>query len=323
MKIKNSFQEYLGGFVVFLMVLGALFGAVVGAGVILSYPYFQAALNRSPLLLAWVVLMGTNAALSWAGVVPSLGVCVNGFVAAKNQGRHWKWLVSALVLILVVIVLGSFILTGFKLDVVWPLGDQQTWRMGITTVTILVPVLLAVFGMWMTAVQSEETFESPDHSSEENLPKPKGASKQAFSVENLSAYAALNEQLNGLLWFGGLVVSVGVLTTGTLRSAMIQGKYASNEAFPQALVLAYGLFFTLLLIVSYLPAYLIVHRAGNRLIREYTTGEAPMDWHEKRTKLKEALNLNGDFQETIKTAIAILAPLIASLVSLALPGSLD
>lgn len=87
----------------------------------------------------------------------------------------------------------------------------------------------------------------------------------------------------------------------------------------------YGLFFSALVALIYVPVYGSLERAGLDLVdRVYPVpdGEAPSeDWQGGRERLAKLLKLGFRAEDSLRSSVAILAPLLATLVSTLLPGA--
>jgi hypothetical protein len=61
------------------------------------------------------------------------------------------------------------------------------------------------------------------------------------------------------------MIGAATLASGALRIALIEGQRTTAHAFPAAAVLAYGGYFTLLLVAVYAPAYSSLLALGRHL----------------------------------------------------------
>jgi hypothetical protein len=123
----------------------------------------------------------------------------------------------------------------------------------------------------------------------------------------------------------GLLVSAGVLATGAERQAALAApKYAAP--YPSAYVLIWGLCFSALLVVNFLPAFRrLTHRANATIdamlpILPPGTGR----WQarlQERKDLADLLKVTSGARDVITSAVLVAGPLISSAFSLFLPGS--
>ncbi len=293
---------WLDGVMIFAMVAGSLAGGVACALIITSSSHFSAAVAKAPMFLGWITLIAGEGALAWAGFWPSLSSCLtSGKVVSR---RNIKWIAATLGVVGVVVAT-SFALEprAFPLDVEWPLLDEYHRRIAVMSWIVMIPPFVAIVAMWFTAVQAKEV----------------ASEKAKPSSDDVAEYLALADRLQSLLWFVGVVIGGAVLATGVLRRAMLDGDFATEKNYPAALVLAYGAFFTLVLVISYVPPYLLVRHAGKQLVGKLIpAGDDVIKSQEDRQKLAALLGLDIGLHDSLKNSIAILAPIVAGFASMAL-----
>lgn len=312
----DELDEWLGGFVLFAAVFAAVFGAGLcilcvvwpweGDGTLF---HFLSAVWRSPLMLAWALLIATTGALSWAGLAAGARACRSAWKRIELP-KHKLWVAGTTVLLILALFGMPTVASQYPLLVEWPLGDYHSARIGVISVVVMVPALTAIVGMWLTAVA---IFDAIDL----------GKDTPQYKV---ALYLEFSRRVQSMLWFVGIVIGCAVLSTGTLRQAMIAGGWAKDNKFPAELVLAYAAYYTLLLIISYLGPYVLVRRAGERLVNDLAGSKDikaieadAVAWQEQRDKLAKTLRLSNTLQESLVGALAILGPIVGGLLSLALP----
>jgi hypothetical protein len=122
----------------------------------------------------------------------------------------------------------------------------------------------------------------------------------------------------------GLLVSAGVLVTGAERQAAVAvPKYAA--AYPPAYVLIWGLAFSGLLVINFLPAFRRLVRRANETIDAILPILPPGagEWQrrlQERKDLADLLKVTSGAKDVITSAILVAGPLITSAFSLFLPG---
>ncbi|NVB82622.1 MAG: hypothetical protein HOV81_29850 [Kofleriaceae bacterium] len=301
---KDSIDYWLGGFIVFGMVVGALVGGIVSAVILATAPGFTAAVQKTPLVIGWTVLIAAEGAVSWAGVLPAVSAWWVSTKAAERRNR--KWLPMTLAAIVGAIAL-TFVLEPrvFPLHVPWPLGESHYARVGIMSFFVMIPPFLALAGMWSSAIAGFElSFDKFDDKKKD--------------VDVVATFVELRERVQSLLWYLGVVIGGAMLATGALRQSMLDTGM-TKEQYPSTLVLVYGAFFTLLLIISYVPAYLLLQRGGKRLVYRLADGDNVLAWNDQRQKLATMLVPTGTIGDTLKSTIAIFSPVVAGFLSLAFP----
>ncbi|MFE8602532.1 hypothetical protein [Archangium violaceum] len=146
-------------------------------------------------------------------------------------------------------------------------------------------------------------------------------------------FLVLRDKLKRFVLFVSLGVGAATLSTGALRN-LVNGYVAlqakplpPNAPLPISIevVLAYGLFWTLLLGLAFLPVHLTLASAAQRLVEGYmrTFQARPTNLEERlkqRRVAEEYLGVNEDAFQAIKTALVVLSPLLGSLSGLLLPS---
>lgn len=264
-----------------------------------------------------MTLLIAEGAVAWAGAIPAAaaawyaGKMIRRTDVADAPARNFTWITSTCAAVLVVLV-GAWLFgpRATLLDVRWPLGDVHTTRIAGVTAFILLPPLTAIVAMWLLAISAvSESRKRVDESPQR---------VQAL----ITAHLERHDRVQGLLWYVGIVIGGSVLATGMLRHAMLAAAYANDKTFPPSLVLAYGAFFTLLLVVCYVPAHLLVQHAGKRVLETalpQTPAATILDWKKTRAEMIGLLHLEAPLQDALKNTIAILAPILAGLASIAFP----
>jgi hypothetical protein len=134
----------------------------------------------------------------------------------------------------------------------------------------------------------------------------------------------LRECLLSALTTVGLLVSAGVLATGAERQAALAAP--KNAApYPSAYVLIWGLGFSALLVVNFIPAFRRLTQRANVTI-DATLPILPPgtgQWQarlQERKDLADLLKVTSGARDVITSAILVAGPLISSAFSLFLPG---
>lgn len=134
----------------------------------------------------------------------------------------------------------------------------------------------------------------------------------------------LRECLLSALTTVGLLVSAGVLATGAERQAALAApKYAGP--YPSAYVLIWGLGFSALLVVNFIPAFRRLTQRANAIINSTLPILPPGtgQWQarlQERKDLAELLKVTSGAKDVITSAVLVAGPLISSAFSLFLPG---
>lgn len=95
---------------------------------------------------------------------------------------------------------------------------------------------------------------------------------------------------------------------------------------PPESTIVYGLFFTLLLVLTYVPVYQRLRAAAQRIISIYSPLPDPVDqtWapmYQRRKGLEEYIGLQAGPFDNVRASIAVLAPFVGGILGVALPGA--
>jgi hypothetical protein len=120
------------------------------------------------------------------------------------------------------------------------------------------------------------------------------------------------------------LVSAGVLITGAQRQAVLaDAKFTAP--YPSAYVLIFGLAFSALLVVNFLPAFRRLSRQANATIEAILPVLPPGadGWQnrlQERTDLAGLLQVTSGLKDVLTSAVLVTGPLISSAFSMFLPG---
>jgi len=161
-----------------------------------------------------------------------------------------------------------------------------------------------------------------------NAQKPSDASADAVLATKrqiLSDLLLARTKLLALLSAVGALIGVSVLTTGALRNALLSVKPVGGKVigYPIEYVLINGLFYSALLAVIYIPAYFRLQDRSRDYIEMVfpvpDEGHYASDKYTDRDNLEKLLQIDASVGETLQTGLAIIAPLMATLLSVLLP----
>jgi len=122
----------------------------------------------------------------------------------------------------------------------------------------------------------------------------------------------------------GLLVSAGVLLTGAQRQAILADP-KFTAPYPSAYVLIWGLAFSALLVVNFLPAFRRLSRRANATIDAMLPVLPPGadGWQnrlQERKDLAGLLQVTNGVKDVLMSAVLVAGPLISSAFSMFLPG---
>jgi hypothetical protein len=124
------------------------------------------------------------------------------------------------------------------------------------------------------------------------------------------------------LLIAGIVVSIVPVAAASLRSILIAIGTVTEKSFPVTIVMMYGLFFTGIMILFYVPTHLLLTDSSRQLrdrlcpLDDLTQLEENL---RKRKTLDEWLQTNIGLTQNLKSGIVALAPLVSAFVA-SVPG---
>ncbi|MEA5448572.1 hypothetical protein VB780_08355 [Leptolyngbya sp. CCNP1308] len=156
----------------------------------------------------------------------------------------------------------------------------------------------------------------------------------AISVDKLNPNAVLftekyflfRDYLFLITFFISLLIGLGTLATGAYQHTLQVHADAGfiKDPFPPGLTVIYGAYFSLILIILYLPIELMLSQKGWEYIHLNfpIPSEKPEEWansYDCRAKAEEWLNLKKQPFSSLSSNLVILTPLLSGLTSYLLP----
>lgn len=192
----------------------------------------------------------------------------------------------------------------------WPL-PHHTLKISVLVSLGFVVGLTAIVGLWLIGIAFHRMA----------LVRARPTS------DVVERFLRLRDELNLLLAVVGVIVGLGTLSTGALRNAVLVQRHHHAVfpllKFPPEYVLMFGLYYSGLLAVAYLPTYLALRRAGEHLREEAFPLVSPSSENfserlAQRNAFGRLLQLDVSASSSFKAAVAIFTPLAGSLVGLVL-----
>ncbi|MFL5359317.1 hypothetical protein [Archangium sp.] len=141
--------------------------------------------------------------------------------------------------------------------------------------------------------------------------------------EDVRWYLLHQAQMRRFLRAAATVLGISMLGVGALRNVLNEVLPASAEPFPIEPVMSYGLYYTGLIASLYVPAHRTQKQVGQALAERLvwqTLGAHPT-WKqrlEEQQAIRDHLGLRDSAIQELQQGLAVLAPFLASLSSLAL-----
>jgi hypothetical protein len=278
-----------------------------------------------PEFVVWVLLLAAQVAFAAIVLVPLIRVNVReigGLCDDRGGRRGLGWVGLAAVGLASVAVLFAFsrrllppdVMEGRnKLPKVWPLYHYEL-RINLIVGLELAVGIVGVIAIWVVGLRLDRLYRNRE---------------DAPTEVDVKEYVRLRQTLTTALAAVAAIVGLGTLATGALRNAILAlNSYATKDTTPfefdEQYVLVYGLFFTGLLAISFLPSFFAMRSAGIRIREASLPLLPPTDKDfgarvDARKSLDEFLQIAVSATASFKTSVAILTPLATALVGLLLP----
>jgi hypothetical protein len=251
----------------------------------------------------WAAVIAAQTAV-WAVItVPLWREIISTYRATKPS---WSiWLVPAFV----VAALVALAVLSPAREAPWPLWGHHLKAWTLTAAAAIGVGVPAIFGI--AIVQDRVRRHEPAKLTERDIERA------------LDARA----QMKRFLGTAGAVISLAVLASGALRLATVP-EFIKESKFPASSVLLYGAFFTALLLIVYVPAYLSLRRLCLD-IREHffpvetmppPTSAEFSAWVDGRNRLDTLTQVNVTAGQQVQASVFILAPLLSGLLGALLPA---
>lgn len=289
----------------------AAVGFFVGLTLIVSGPRGPGSLSVVSEFDVWAVLIGAQTGL-WAVLAPASAR------ALCDLWAHYKvpWLPPVLLHVaLAATVLAGLVAFGGparSVDVLAP----YSWRIRLLTVVGFLVALPAVVGIWSV---------SPALGRLEAKVGPSGTAWSEAHAEVVRGLIQLRSVLRRLLGALGAIVAALTLAAGAQRNAVLAWgeEVGPSVDFPAVAVILYGLLFTALVALIYLPAHARLDGAAQAFVdHHFPVPDAKPEaaWYSERASLERLLGLGARPGEAFQAGLSIFAPLSAGLLSTVLPG---
>jgi hypothetical protein len=259
----------------------------------------------------WTVMIAMSAAY-WVAIIPLLTFWLlrlsREFPPSIVRLRWFAFLGAAAFALLLIVVLPLELVPEVDLRI----PNHHFRDMAITAVGIAAgaPAVLGI--LWVNLAANDQSHW------EEGTPD---------SVY-VSRLVELRDNLQRFLLALGLTVGTAILTAGVLRQAILalhaQDVQDGTFAYPPALVVIYGLVFTFVMVLVYVPAHSALLNRGRELAERTfpvdSEMNAPAVLHQisERDGLVNHLRLGTGVLGDVKNALVIFAPVLAGLPSMLL-----
>jgi|GEM_PF-3038432 len=143
--------------------------------------------------------------------------------------------------------------------------------------------------------------------------------KRMPELSAIDYYATLHQMQMRVLFMLGIQLTIGIIATAVMREVHIELYGASQKFIEKEGVAYYGIFYTFLIAVFFIPARRELIQFGYRIV-DKECGKRPKEgqewrsWMEEREVLVKLFKLELSFKELLEWAVPVLAPLVASVL---------
>jgi hypothetical protein len=266
--------------------------------------------TNNPGFKLWAIMIGVETAL-WALLTPiAVGTLLrlrHNYPRARRAAPILLYLPLATLLVTAPLVVGA-----------WPHGplirpyNPTLFGLGIVGFVVTVP---GVAGMWSILF----VLGGVDQELREHAQAP-WSSVHAGILQDIQD---LRLTLRRFLTCLGAQVAGVTLAAGAEHDALLTK--GDTLDLPAVYVVLYGLLLTIAIALVYIPVRSALELRGNRLVAcQFPVPEnhqPEADWYSGRERLASLLEDRLPARQSVQTAVAILAPLVASLLAVLLPKS--
>ncbi len=284
-------------------------GLIIGYATVNSVPDRGNSLRDVPEFGVWATMIAAQSAL-WAVLFP-ISLSALRRIWAGYRVPRGKLL--ALHLGLAIVVAGSLGLNASS----WrpAVLDPYASRIQLLTILGFLAAGPPIIGIWSVAAALHRVGIAVEQTTD------KWSGLDARIVVHLMHLRSVLQRLLAVL---GAIVAAVTLAAGAQRNAVIAwGKrFEVPIEFPSIAVVLYGLLFTALVALIYVPVYVRLESVGEAFVgKRYPVPktEPTADWYSGRENLVTLLRLGIRPAEQFQSGVAILAPLTAGLLSVILP----
>lgn len=200
-----------------------------------------------------------------------------------------------------------------------PKVDVEYWtaiRVGLLSLGVIAA------GPWVISVWASHEILRQQRLEIPRLPDAASASAGGIAKLDEMMRLLLDIRKNIATAVGRLLILVmgAVLLSGALHAALVPD-FVSTEEFPPSGMLAYGAFFTVMLSLAVLPLMLAWRQTATMLLDQAYPVRvlSTADDAAAKTRLSEALDLNGSLFRSPVTLSSLLAPLVTSFLAVFIP----
>jgi hypothetical protein len=284
-------------------ILMALLSGILGAAIMLFDAYSTTeSINfvRTNEFVIWFFINIATFAL-----YPVLGVPLwKNVKLYRTQGYFRREIFLTSIIVIVLIAVPDTFARFFRQDIdvrsLAHLSVKIALLLGVGLFSVSLPVIIT---MWLIQIALQKEFAG-----------------NKFDKEHIDKFIGLRDDLSLMVRILGVSIGLLMLAAAALRKTLIVSGAISPDAYPIVSVSLYGAYFTLLILILYLPIYMSLNAVGNRICDTVASLPSPnsADWtkeYSKRKDFQELLQLNSLGLQNWQSGLAILIPLLSGVTS--------
>ena len=299
---------------VHVLVLGVLGGAVPFFMYLWNFPTSTQAEARqfahAPSFATWVFLLSIVFSFVTIILIPSWKICreLYSAVVKENSPRNVTGMLVVSAVMYPCVLVALFLLSNRVF--VLPDGDFMS-ELNINFAVVYIYSALGFYPVMFCIVLINYMAEIM--SNKIDIVKDNKKELPIFIQE----YLDYRNLLQICLIANGILLSLNPIITSAYLSIWKEIGLFTPETFPSQAIIVYGLIFTLLLILIYVPTYITLTNVGRELRDAiYPLNiDALEDTLKNRRMLNDLLQINFGIAENLKSGIFTLTPLISGLLA--------
>ena len=262
----------------------------------------------------WVFLLCVLFSVISVILIPGWKVCHDLFLLVVHPGRHKSWKVIG-VLVTSTVMYGLVLLALFSVAdrlLRLPSSDfvnELSHRFNVVYAYSALGFLPVMFSIILINYIAEGM----------SVDIPVVSDDEKKTMEFIQTYLDYRTILQICLVTSGIILSLNPIITAAFASIWREIGVFTDETFPSQSIIIYGLAFTLILILIYVPTYFNLTNAGRELRNARYPYPQRLDElksvMEKRKTLDELLQTNISITENLKNGIFTLSPLVSGLIA--------
>ena len=313
MKTTN-FSEMINP--VYVLVGGAVGGAIPLFMYLWNFPVSSQTQARdfvgAPSFVTWIFLLSILFSVVTIIIIPSWKIFSELYSSVTKENKSWKVVsmlfVSTAIYLLALVAIFSLARSGRFFELAHgDFANELNLRFDLVYIYSALGFFPVMFCIIMIYYMAEIMAK--------NIGLIKGDNKETIIF--IEEYLKYRNLLQVCLIATGIILSLNTIITSAFLQIWKEIGVFTAETFPSQIIIIYGLIFTLLLILNYVPTYITLTNVGRKLRDtkyplDIDTLEGTM---KNRKMLDDLLQTNIGITENLRNGIFTLSPLVTGLLA--------